>query len=108
MGGDFGGLGRASGDGRATATGEVAGIFREPPPVRLAVGIHIAILLVIAAVAMVIHHIDVDVEAVGPQNRHAPLELLAAAVTGGYGLFLVLRPHVVVVEGVVADGPSPA
>ena len=100
--------GHASGHACPTDTGEVAGIFRETPPVRLAVSIHILIFLVIAAIAMVIHHIDVDIEAVGPEDRHATLKLLAGAVTGGYRPFLVLGPKVVIVEGVITDGEGSA
>ena len=89
-------------------TVKVTRIFRETPPVRFAVSIHVTIFLVHPAVAMVIHYIDVDIEAVGPEDRHATLELLAGAVMGGYGPSLVLGPKVVIVEGVKTDGGGPA
>ena len=57
---------------------------------------------------MVIHHIDVDIEAVGPEDRHATLKLLAGAKTSGYRRFLVLGPKVVIVEGVITHGDGSA
>src|SRR5450755_2823744 len=85
---------------------EVVGLLRETPASYNAIGIGVTegeSPGSAAAAALVLDHVDIDVEAVGPHHSDATGQLLARSVAGGYASHLVLRAEIVVVEHVVAD-----
>jgi hypothetical protein len=89
---------------------EVLGVLGEPPAAGMAEGVDVAKLepaRALAAAPLVVDNVEVDVDPAGLEDRHAPGQLFPSAATGGLGPLLVLRPEVVVVERVVAEGVDP-
>ena len=90
---------------------EIIGVLGEPAAPSFARGIGIPEREAARAFAshpLVFDQIDIDVDAIGSEDRHAPSKLLASAVPGGKGPLLVFRSQIVVVEDVIANGERSA